>query len=178
MPQKSITDLVLVKEFLDTVGGEYAIKLVKVCERKRKEFTDETVSKQMNMKVTEIRAILNRLHYRGIACYQKSRNQKTGWYNYTWTIKKNRIAELINEQQTETLFKLEEKRNLEADYNLFDCNNCNERLPFEVAAEYSFICPACGGVMDSANNPHRKRQIGSQIKKIEKELKTLGQIIG
>ena len=129
MPQKSITNLNLVKSFLDTVGGEDAIKLVKICERKRKDFTDEDVSKQMKMKVTEIRAILNRLHYRGIACYQKSRNQKTGWYNYTWSIKKCRIAELINEQQKENLTKLEEKRDLEADYNLFDCNNCSERLP-------------------------------------------------
>jgi len=176
MPLKSITDLNLVKDFLDTVGGEDAITLVKICERKRKDFTDEIVSKQMNMKVTEIRAILNRLHYRGIACYQKSRNQKTGWYNYTWAIKKSRIAELINEQQKENLAKLEEKRNLEADYNLFDCNNCNERLPFEVAAEYSFICPTCGGVMDSANNPDKTRQINTKIKKIEKELEILSKI--
>jgi len=178
MPQKSITDLNLVKDFLDTVGGVDAVKLVKICEKKRKDFTDEDVSKQMNVKVTEVRAILNRLHYRGIACYQKSRNQKTGWYNYTWAIKKARIAELIGEQQRETLTKLEEKKNLEADYNLFDCNSCNERLPFEVAAEYSFICPACGGVLDSANDPHKKKQLGQKIRKIEKELEILHKIIG
>jgi len=178
MPQKSITDLALVKDFLDTVGGNEAIKLVKICEKKRKEFTDEDVSKQMNVKVTKVRAILNRLHYRGIACYQKSRNQKTGWYNYTWVIRKDRIAELIGEQQKEALVKLEDKRNIEADYNLFDCNNCNERLPFEVAAEYSFICPACGGIMDSANNPDKKKQISIKIQKIEEELELLDKIIG
>ena len=173
MPPKSITDLNLVKDFLDTVGGVDAIKLVKICERKRKDFTDEIVSKQMNLKVTEVRAILNRLHYRGIACYQKSRNQKTGWYNYTWAIRRDRIAELISEQQKEQLLKLEEKRNLEADYNLFDCNSCDERLPFEVAAEYSFICPSCGGVMDSANNPDKNKQLSIKIKKIEQELEIL-----
>ena len=177
MPQKSITDLNLVKDFLDTLGGEEAVKLVKVCERKRKDFTDEDVSKQMNLKVTEVRAVLNKLHYRGIACYQKSRNQKTGWYNYTWVIRKDRLAELIGEQQKENLIKLEDKRNIETDYNLFDCNECNERLPFEIAAEYNFICPACGGILDSANNPDKQKQIAKKIKKIEKELETLGNMV-
>jgi len=169
MPQKSITDLSLVKDFLDTVGGKEAINLVKICERKRKDFTDEDVSKQMNLKVTEVRAILNSLHYRGIACYQKSRNQQTGWYNYTWAIKKERIAELINTKQREILDRLGEKKRLEADYNLFDCKNCNERLPFEIAIEYNFVCPVCGGVLDSANDPNQKKQIEQKIRKIEKE---------
>ena len=106
MPSKSITDLVLVKDLLDTIGGEEVIQLVKICEKKRKKVTDEEISKKMKKKVTEIRAILNKLHYRGIACYQKSRNQKTGWYNYTWEIKKDRIAEIISEQQVENLEKL------------------------------------------------------------------------
>ncbi len=178
MPQKSITDISLVKSFLDTVGGGEAIKLVKICERKRKEFTDEDVSKQMNMKVTEVRAILNRLHYRGIACYQKSRNQKTGWYNYTWEIKNGRIAELIHEKEKENLTKLQEKMSLETDYNLFDCNTCSERLPFEVAAEYNFICPSCGGVMDSTNSPNKQKEINKKIRKIEQELSLLSQMTG
>jgi transcription initiation factor TFIIE subunit alpha len=177
MPQKSLTDVSLVRDFLDTIGGPDAIELIKVCEKKRKAFTDEEVSKKMKKKVTEVRAILNRLHYRGIACYQKSRNQKTGWYNYTWEINKTRITELISEQQMETLAKLEEKRKLEADYNLFDCISCNERLPFEVAAEFNFLCPACGGVMDTANNPESQKETAQKIRKIEKELEILSKII-
>lgn len=173
MPPKSITQLVLVKELLDTVGGQDAIELVKICEKKRKGTTDEEISKKMKKKVTEIRAILNKLHYRGIACYQKSRNQKTGWYNYTWEIKKERIAEIINEQQAENLEKLQQKRNLEADYSFFDCSKCNERAVFEIAAEYNFICPACGGSMTSANDPNMQKELDGRIKKIEKELDVL-----
>lgn len=176
MPPKSITDLTLVKELLDTVGGEDAITVVKLCEKKRKMTTDEELSKKMKKKVTEVRAILNKLHFRGIACYQKARNQKTGWYNYTWEIKKDRIAEIIEEQQKENLEKLNNKMNLEADYSLFDCTKCNHREVFEVAAEYNFICPTCGGNMTSANDPNRQKELLTKIKKIEKELTLLNKM--
>ncbi|OQA32125.1 MAG: Transcription factor E [archaeon ADurb.Bin336] len=176
MPPKSITDLTLVKELLDTVGGEDAITVVKLCEKKRKMTTDEELSKKMKKKVTEVRAILNKLHFRGIACYQKARNQKTGWYNYTWEIKKDRIAEIIEEQQKENLEKLNNKMKLEADYSLFDCTKCNHREVFEVAAEYNFICPTCGGNMTSANDPNRQKELLTKIKNIEKELTLLNKM--
>ncbi|MDD4250575.1 MAG: hypothetical protein PHX27_00065 [Candidatus ainarchaeum sp.] len=176
MSQKSITELFVVQDFFDIVGGKETIELIKICERKRKAFTDEEISKKMNKKVTEIRAILNKLHFRGIATYQKSRNQKTGWYNYTWELNKPRIAELIIEKQKEYLIKLNEKKSLEAEYYFFDCKKCSERLPFEIAAEYRFICPACGGKMDTLNDPQMQKDTIKKIKKIEEELIILEKI--
>lgn len=173
MPQKSIVDLELVRDLLDVIGGEEVINLVKICEKKKKKVTDEEISKKMKKKVTEVRAMLNRLHFRGIACYQKTRNQKTGWYNYTWEIKKDRITEIICEQQKENLEKLTQKMNLETDYSFFDCEKCNHREVFEIAAEYNFICPTCGGSMTSANDPNRQKEIKIKIKKIEKEIEIL-----
>jgi len=171
-----MTDLTLVRSLLDTVGGQDAVELVKICEKKRKSATDEELSKKMKKKVTEIRAILNKLHFRGIACYQKTRNQKTGWYNYTWDINKNRIAEIISDQQTEELEKLQQKINLEADYSLFDCSKCNHREVFEIAAEYNFLCPSCGGSLTSANDPTRQKELSTKLKKIQKELEILKEI--
>lgn len=176
MPQKSITELSLVRDFLETLGGKEVVDLVKICERKRKAFTDEDISKKMDMKVTEIRALLNKLHFRGITSYQKSRNQKTGWYNYTWDLNKERLAEIIISQQREQLDKLSEKKVIEEDYNLFDCNGCNERLPFEIAAEYNFICPNCGNTMDSTNNPQKQKEIVKKIKEIEKQIVILNEM--
>jgi transcription initiation factor TFIIE subunit alpha len=176
MPQKNLADLKLVNEFLDTLGGKELIDMMKICEKKRKAFTDEDISKKMGIKVTEVRAMLNKLHYRGIACYQKSRNQKTGWFNYTWEIKKDRLADIIINEQREILSKLNEKKSLEGDYNFFDCNNCTERLPFEVAAEYNFMCPSCGGVMDNSNDPKKHKQLEKEIKRIEEEISFLSEL--
>lgn len=177
MPQKSIAELTLVQDFLEIVSGKESIDLLKICEKKRKAFTDEEVSKKMNKKVTEVRAILNKLHFRGITSYQKKRNQKTGWYNYTWEINKNRIAELIIEQQKEQIKKLNKKNKLEEDYDFFDCKDCSERLPFEIAMEYNFICPNCGGKMDTLINSKTQKEITKKMNKIEKEIELLEKII-
>jgi len=176
MPSKSMTDISLVKDLLDTIGGAEAVELAKICEKKRRSFTDEEVAKKMGKKVTEVRAILNKLHFRGIATYQKSRNQKTGWYNYTWDIKKERIAEIVTEQQAETLQKLLDKKSLETDYNFFDCVECAERAPFEAAAEHNFLCPKCGSKMDSASEPRKQKELDEQIKKIQKELEMVSKM--
>jgi transcription initiation factor TFIIE subunit alpha len=176
MPQKNLIEMESVRDFIETMGGKDLVTLVKICEKKRKAFTDEVISKQMGIKVTEVRAMLNKLHFRGIVCYQKSRNQKTGWFNYTWELKKDRLAGLLIDKQKENLVKLQQKKSIEGDYNHFDCNNCSERMPFEVAAEYNFICPSCGGVMDLANNPKKQKEILKKIEQLEKEIKILSEI--
>lgn len=176
MPGKNIADLAVVSEFLETLGGKELVEMVKICEKKRKAFNDEDISKKMGIKVTEVRAMLNKLHYRGIAAYQKSRNQKTGWFNYSWELKKDRLAEIIINQQREALNKLNEKKNLEGDYNFFDCDSCTERLPFEVATEYNFICPNCGGVMNSSNSSKKQKEVEKSIERIEKEISFLSEL--
>jgi transcription initiation factor IIE alpha subunit len=66
--------------------------------------------------------------------------------------------------------------NLEADYSLFDCAKCSHREVFEVAAEYNFLCPVCGGSMTSANDPNMQKELTGRIKKIELEMVLLNKM--
>ncbi len=170
MAKKDVLSHPVTKTFIQKVGGEDAIPLIKAFKNKRKKVTDEEIAKKTDLKITEVRAILNRLHYRGIACYDKKKNTKTGWYLYTWEIKEKRIAELIIEEQSEEIKKLEKKLEFEKDYVFFACKEMCENVPFEVAAEYQFRCPKCGKTMETVNNKKR-------IKTIKKELETLGSVL-
>lgn len=131
--------------------------------------TDEELAKKMKVKVTEIRAVLNRLHYRGIACYKKTKNRKNGWYNYTWEIKKKRIVELILAEQQETIEKLEAKQDFEKNYSFFSCKNNCTMVPFEIATEYQFKCPECGSTMDYFDYTKKLKDINSQIETLKKD---------
>jgi transcription initiation factor TFIIE subunit alpha len=175
---KKILDFFITQDFLGRVGGEYAFELAKICNNKRGAVTDEQIGRKLKpLKITEIRAILNRLHYRGIACYQKTRNNKTGWYSYTWEIKPRRIAELILEEQAEEIAKLEKKIEFEKNHMFFRCNKKCDSLPFEIAAEYNFICPTCGGAMDVADNKKLVRDLRAKIRLIKNEVKELEKIV-
>ncbi|MFH1256365.1 MAG: hypothetical protein V1494_03660 [Candidatus Diapherotrites archaeon] len=173
MAKKDISGYLIVREFLKSAGGDHAQKLVKICESKKKPVTDEEIGKKLPLKITEIRTVLNRLHFRGIACYNKTRNKKTGWYSYTWEIRPKRIAELILEQQTEEIQKLEKKIEFEKNYDFFACKKNCAYHPFEIAAEYQFKCPNCGQKMDSVNNEKRLKELEKQIKTIKGEVEEL-----
>ncbi|PIN99110.1 MAG: transcription factor [Candidatus Diapherotrites archaeon CG10_big_fil_rev_8_21_14_0_10_31_34] len=173
MAKKDILSNEMTKSFIIRVGGNDALSLIKVCESKNRKVTDEEVAKKTKLKITEVRAILNRLHYRGIACYDKKKNNQTGWYSYTWEIKTRRIAELIIEEQSEEIKKLEKKLEFEKDYVFFSCKTNCGNVPFEVAAEYQFRCPKCGKPMDVVNNKKRIKDIKKQLIVVELALKKL-----
>jgi transcription initiation factor TFIIE subunit alpha len=173
MAKKDIISHELAKNFIRNTGGEDAIELIKVCHNAKRKLTDEEIAKKTKLKITEVRAILNRLHYRGIACYDKKKNNRTGWYSYTWEIKEKRIAELIVEEQSEEIKKLEKKLEFEKEYVFFACDSLCESVPFEIAAEYKFKCPKCGKAMKIIDNRKRIREIKKQLQLIEVALKKL-----
>lgn len=167
--KKSVVDFLTVENFINTIAGENAIELIRMCHKKKCGVTDETIAKRLDLKVTEIRTILNRLHYRGIVCYDKTKNKKTGWYSYTWAIKTKRIAELIIEQNTEQIQKLENKALLEENYSLFGCKRECAIVPFEVAAEYHFKCPECGKILGALDNKKLAKATKKHIEILKNE---------
>ena len=170
MGKKNIVNFKISQELLKSIGGIMAVELVKICEGKRKRVTDEELAKKLGMKVTEVRTVLNRLHFRGIASYNKEKNKKTGWYSYTWNIKIPRITELLAERYIAKIKNLEEKKSMEENYVFFNCKNQCENLPFEIAAEYQFRCPECGESMAPLENKTRMRQLNRKIRTLKCEL--------
>lgn len=176
MKKKSIAQYMIAQEFLSSIGGKYAVDVIATCEKKKRPVTDEDIGKHVPLKITEIRTILNKLHYMGIATYAKDRNSKTGWYSYTWEIKPKRIVELILEQQIGEIEKMEKKMDYEKNYAFFSCKGSCHNFPFEIAAEYQFKCPECGATMDSVDNRKRLRDLKNRVGIMKEEVKALQKI--
>ncbi|HLC92961.1 MAG TPA: hypothetical protein VJH23_04595 [archaeon] len=176
-PVKKIYELQIVQDFLKSVGGEYAIELMKICEHKKRPVTDEEIGKKLPLKVTEIRTVLNRLHYRGIACYQKTKNTKTGWYSYTWEIKNSRIAEILIETHTEDITKLEKGMEFEGTHEFFSAGKGMAEFPFEIAAEYNFKDPESGKPLVAVDNKRRLKDLGNKIENLKLEMEELRKML-
>ena len=172
MAKKDLVELSVVKDFLNSKAGEYACELVKICNSK-KIVNDEFIACKIGLKITEVRAILNRLHYHGVAYYDKKHDSRSGWYSYTWKINNRRIAELILGQQAEEVQKLESKRDFEKDYSFFSCKKNCDNFQFEIAAEYGFRCPQCGDMMNSIDSKKRMNLVNCKIKNLREEIDVL-----
>ncbi|MFH0969874.1 MAG: hypothetical protein V1776_00205 [Candidatus Diapherotrites archaeon] len=174
----TLLDFKIAREFLTAVGGEEAQEVVKICLEKNGKCLDEDIENRMkHLKITEIRSILNRLHYRGIACYNKTKNKNSGWYTYTWEIKQRRIVELILEQQAEMLQKLEQRARFENSHEMFVCKKECEETPFEIAAQYEFRCPECGELMNPVDGKKKQKEMQKNITTLRTELTSLQKIL-
>ncbi len=172
-----IYQLMLVQDFLKSTGGDCAVELVRICIEKKRPVRDEEIGKKLPLKITEIRTILNRLHYRGIACYQKTKNSKTGWYSYTWEIKAPRIAELILEQQTEQIAKLEKGMELEGTYEFYSAGEGLAEYPFEIAAQHDFKDPETGKPLVLLDGKKRVRELEEKLRAMKAEVLELQKIL-
>ena len=178
MPRKKrISGYAVVKSFLDQLAGCEAPRLVEIYERDFGMIRDEEMAKKMGLKVTDVRTILNRLHYRGVANYNKKRNKKTGWYSYTWGIDRKRILELIIEKQREEIEKFEQKKEVEETYSFFSCKKFCHEFPFEIAAEYQFKCPECGRELDCIDSKKRNKHATIKIERMKKEGEEFNKIL-
>ena len=157
----------LVKEFVLKTTGENAYKIMLALDKGK---TDEQISRRTKLKVNDIRAELNKLHYMGIIHYTKEKAKDSNWYTYTWFVKKERVKELLGERYKEELRVLEDKLGFEQTYTFFKCDNGCEKLPFELAFEYDFKCPECGERMESIETEKEKNKIEKKIKLIKKFL--------
>lgn len=175
----NILSFKLAQEFLANTGGPEAVEVVRICLKKNGKCLDEDIEKEMQskLKITEIRSILNRLHYRGIACYNKTKNKNSGWYTYTWEIKERRIVELILEQQSESLQKLETRARFDNSHEFFACKKICEETPFEIAAQYEFRCPECGEMMQPIDSKQKTKEINDQITLLKTELGAMQKIM-
>jgi len=171
--KKEILDLNITKDFLAGIAGKHAPELAKIMVEKNKDLTDEEISKKLPLKITEIRTILNQLHYRGIACYNKAKTKRSGWYNYTWNIRTKRIAELLLEKKVEEQAKMEKKQEMEKNYEIFECANSCSQMVFEIAAEYQFKCPGCGNSLEATDNQKTLKDMRKKIVFMKNEMDEL-----
>lgn len=168
--KKNFLNYELVQDFLTRSAGDNAFGVVKLCVDK-KYSDDEKISNKLNTKVTEIRTILNRLHYSGIAQYSKTRNKQTGWYSYTWKINEKKILDLLIEEIGERMEKLENQSQQVQEHTVFACKNVCSETVFEIAMQYNFQCPECGEIMSEINEGKRVKEIEKQLVKLQ-EVKT------
>ena len=88
-------------------------------------------------------------------------------------IKKRRIIELILEQQSERLQKLEEKARFGESHAFFACKKACEETAFEIAAQYEFRCPECGEMMAPIDSIEKAKGVQDQITALKQELEAL-----
>ncbi|MDE1761944.1 MAG: hypothetical protein KGH59_00985 [Candidatus Micrarchaeota archaeon] len=113
--------------------------------------TDDAIAEKLEIKINEVRRMLNTLNTFGVTRYNVNKDSK-GWLTFKWYIDANKLTELKNDIMVRSVdagYKIPEGCN-----DFFICNKCYVEqktiFPFETAFEMSFKCD-CGSTMKQVN---------------------------
>jgi transcription initiation factor TFIIE subunit alpha len=161
--------------FLEQIAGPLAPEIINIF-KQESEYSPDELAKKLNEKITNIRCTLNSLHFRGIACYKREKqNQK--FVEFKWSIKFKKIIELVIDQETEKYNKLDESITDKKDRDYFECPKKCVEVPFEIAAAYDFKCPNCNSILELINIKKVLANIKRQKTKIKKNIERLNEIL-
>lgn len=134
-----------VRNLLTEIAGEKALKVVGEL---TEPMSDEDLAVSAKTKISEVRAIMNKLHSARIASYSRTRNDE-GWYTYTWDLCADRAHQLVAQRGAAKKDAAMSAKQDPLDY--YVCPNCVEhggkKFVFDRAVEIEFRCPECAEML-------------------------------
>jgi len=139
-----------VRQNLIDLAGENTLAVIREFE---KEMSDEELARRTKIKVSEVRAVLNKMHCAGLVSYLRNRDKDSGWYSYIWKVNQAKMEALLPSKGGE------ETTMDDADAGEFYiCKACSpgKAVPFDRASELLFRCESCGTSLEFLENAKRK----------------------
>ncbi|MDE1767930.1 MAG: hypothetical protein KGH64_06335 [Candidatus Micrarchaeota archaeon] len=144
--RRRVTELIGNNVFATNVGrsvGVGAVDILKTLSEGPK--TDEIIAEKLNIKVNDVRRMLNAMNSYSIVRYDVNKDSK-GWLLFTWRIDCEKLTEYVNGMGKERLVELSLPLNCN---DFFVCKACYGKeekmvLPFDSAFERGFTCNSCG----------------------------------
>lgn len=131
-----------VRQNLIEIGGENALAIVRNFYGNH---SDEELAKKLKIKISDVRATLNKLHNEGLVNYIREKDSETGWYSYSWSLNQDRMEKWALNQST----RLSTLAGDGASEHYF-CPACGASsiTDFESASNTSFKCERCNRMLE------------------------------
>ncbi len=132
--------------------------------------SDEEIAKRCGLKVSDVRAVLNKLHEYGITSYVRERDKDTGWFSYNWTVNVIKLYDVLERRKASGAQRDEEALAYEKSYTFYTCKNAacpgsGQRVPETDAITTTYACNRCGEHLQIFDNT-------SIIKSLEDKMAT------
>lgn len=131
----------VVRQHLIDLAGENTLAVIREFE---KEMSDEELARRTKIKVSEVRAVLNKMHCAGLVNYLRNRDKDSGWYSYIWKVNQAKMEALMPKEAGE------ETENADDGGEFYVCHACSPQktVPFDRATELLFRCESCGASLE------------------------------
>lgn len=131
-----------VRQTLIEIGGENALAIVR---NFYSNHSDEELAKKLKIKISDVRATLNKLHNEGLVNYMREKDSETGWYSYSWSLNQDRIEKWADTQNNKLQSLCEDNGG-----EHYFCPSCGMSTitSFESASDWEFRCERCNRLLE------------------------------
>jgi len=154
----------------DMVGNDG----IKIINSLSKPATDLILHEKTQLPVTKIRTTLNILHKFNIVSYCSARDEKKGWFKYTWELKPYCIENSVRNYLYGKLMKLKREFQEINQVDFFKCENGCIRSDFTQAYETNFRCPKCNGIFKPVDSLAESRKIEEELEDLKSLISEIG----
>ncbi len=131
-----------IRQDLIGIGGENALAIVRNFSGN---LSDEDLAKRLKIKISDVRATLNKLHNEGLVNYIREKDSETGWYSYSWSLNHERMERWVANHNSKM-----SHLGADAGSEFYFCPSCGTEsiTNFESAAGCEFRCERCNKMME------------------------------
>ena len=131
-----------VRQDLIEIGGENALVIVRNFYGNH---SDEEFAKKLKIKISDVRATLNKLHNEGLVNYIREKDSETGWYSYSWSLNHDRM-----ERWASTHIGKVAETGGDGSAEYYFCPSCGAAsvTNFVSAATVEFRCERCNKLLE------------------------------
>ncbi len=139
-----------VQGYLKNLVGEDGLEMIE--RASIEELTDEKIAEETASNLNTVRRTLYILYENRLANYRRERDKDSGWLTYLWQVDLSDISRNMDEEAEKLIKRLETRLDFEAQNVCYTCENSCNRILFETASDYDFICPICQASLDFQDN--------------------------
>lgn len=131
------------RQRLIEMGGENTISIIRDFDS---DMSDEELARRTNIKASDVRVVLNRLHSQGLFSYTRVRDRDSGWYSYIWKMSENRLKEFSEEAKEVEVGE----QTVDSGGDRYRCLRCSpdDAVGFDQAMDAQFKCGKCGNELE------------------------------
>ena len=155
-----------IQGYLKNLVGEDGVEMI---ERSSiDELTDEKIAEETGTNLNTVRRTLYILYENRLANYRRERDKDSGWLTYLWQVDLSEISRNMNDEAQKLIKRLETRLDFETQNVCYMCENGCNRVLFETASDYDFICPICQASLDFQDNSPLVEVLNGKLEELKR----------
>lgn len=135
--------------------------------RGKSNISEFIIAEELDLEIHRTRNLLYKLLDVNLVSFKRKKDKIKGWYICYWDFNETIIPHLEEKLRMDTIKKLKNRLDNEAEGFFYMCRFAHTRQGFEEAFEYNFKCPECGELMNQVDNSRTIEFLKKRISDLE-----------